>query len=128
MARRRYAKEQIITKLREAEVVVAKDIRGLGIAEAAVTAGDARRTLDQRGDPTVASPQEEVAFPVAGHGPIAHLGRALVDAHRIAELALARRVRRPRKSSGICTALTERASLRCAPTTPSMGLTRTPRA
>jgi hypothetical protein len=46
-------------------------------------------TFDKRGNRGHALPEDEIAFPVPGHGPVVGLGWPFADAEHTAELALA---------------------------------------
>jgi hypothetical protein len=54
---------------------------------------EAGRALDQRPDRRAVEAEDQVAFPVAGHGTIVRLGRPLADHHLLGDELLAARLR-----------------------------------
>ena len=65
------------------------DMRGRPAAREAHEHHEPGLALDERGDLGVAATDEQVTFPVAGHGPIVGFRRSFADAHRTDDLASA---------------------------------------
>ena len=47
--------------------------------------GEARGPFDKRADCRAAEPEDEIAFPVPGHGPVTNFGRSLTDNDLVAD-------------------------------------------
>ena len=63
---------------------------------------EAALAFDEGGDGGHAFAEEQVAFPMAGHGPVVRLGGPFADVERAAELALAVHDRVAAGPAGAC--------------------------